>query len=123
MAHGEPTRTSVALAKKGRYRQSGSLAVKSQVDCPLQVGAWAKLQLPVLVHVLTTGGRTGRRRKEERMIALYFRCDESCNLPDMRGASLIFVNVHVKGARNRHLLGQQRNKLGVIGCEVSGQHA
>jgi len=41
---------------------------------------------------------------EERTVALDFRCDESCNLPDMRGSPMIFVNVHVEGARKRHLL-------------------
>jgi hypothetical protein len=34
---------------------------------------------------------------EESMVALDFRCDESRNLPDMRGSSMIFVNVHVQG--------------------------
>jgi hypothetical protein len=49
---------------------------------------------------------------EESMVALDFRCDESRNLPDMRGSSMIFVNVHVQGTRKRHLLGQHRASVG-----------
>jgi len=60
---------------------------------------------------------------EERMVALDFRCDESGNFPDMRRSSVIFVNVHVKGTRERHLLGQHRSERGVTGCDESGQHA
>ena len=36
-------------------------------------------------------------RKEERTGTLDFGCDESRDLPDMRGSSVIFVNVHVIG--------------------------
>jgi hypothetical protein len=57
------------------------------------------------------------------MVALDFRCDESRNLPDRRGSSMIFVNVHVKGARERHLLGQHRSERWVAGCHESGQYA
>jgi hypothetical protein len=60
---------------------------------------------------------------EERMVALDFRCDESCNLLDMRGSSMIFVNVHVKAQHNRQLLGQHRNERWVAGCDESGQCA
>jgi hypothetical protein len=60
---------------------------------------------------------------EESMVALDFRCDESRNLPDMRGSSMIFVNVHVQGARKRHLLGQHWSERRVTGCDESGQHA
>ena len=57
------------------------------------------------------------------MVALDFRCDESRNLSYMRGSSIIFVNVHVKGARKRHLLGQHRSERWVAGCNESGEHA
>jgi hypothetical protein len=40
--------------------------------------------------------RWRRWRKEQRTVALDFGGDESCDLPDMRGSSVIFVNVHVK---------------------------
>ena len=36
---------------------------------------------------------------------------------------MIFVNVHVKGTRERHLLGQHRSEGWVTGCDESGQHA
>ena len=51
----------------------------------------------VLMRVLATGDRRCRRRLEERTVALDFRCDESCNLPDIRGLPMIFVNVQVEG--------------------------
>jgi hypothetical protein len=57
------------------------------------------------------------------MVALDFGCDERRNLPDVRGASMIFVNVHVKGARQRHLFGQHRSERWIAGCNESGQHA
>jgi hypothetical protein len=38
-----------------------------------------------------------RWRKEERTVTLDLGCDESRDLPYMRGSSVIFVNVHVKG--------------------------
>jgi len=38
-----------------------------------------------------------RRRLEERTVALDFRCDESCNLPDIGGLPMIFVNVQAQG--------------------------
>jgi hypothetical protein len=38
-----------------------------------------------------------RWRKEERTVTLDFGCDESSDLPDMCGSSVIFVNVHVIG--------------------------
>jgi hypothetical protein len=60
---------------------------------------------------------------EKRTVTLYFRYDESRNLPDMRGFSMIFVNVQVKSARQRHLLGQHRSEHWVTGCDESGQHA
>src|SRR6266478_1277291 len=49
-------------------------------------------------------GADCRRCMEERMVALDFGRDEGRNLPDMRGFSMIFVNVQVIGARKRHLL-------------------
>ena len=58
---------------------------------------------------------------EERMVALDFRCDESRNLPDMRGSSMIFMNVQVIGARKRHLVRQHRNERRVAGCDESRQ--
>jgi hypothetical protein len=57
------------------------------------------------------------------MVALDFRRDESGDLPDGRVSSMIFVNVHVKGARQRHLLGQHRDERRVTGCDESRQHA
>jgi hypothetical protein len=60
---------------------------------------------------------------EEGTVALDFRCDESRNLPDMGGSPMIFVNVHVKGPRERHLLGQHRSEGWVPGSDESGQHA
>jgi hypothetical protein len=57
------------------------------------------------------------------MVALDFRCDESRDLSDMRGSSMIFVNVHVVGARKRHLLSQHRNERRVAGGDESGQDA
>ena len=44
------------------------------------------------------------RLKEERTVALDFRYDERCNIPDMRRSPVIFVNVHVKGTCKKHLL-------------------
>ena len=41
--------------------------------------------------------RECRWRKEERTVMLDFGCDEIRDLPDMRGSSVIFVNVHVIG--------------------------
>jgi hypothetical protein len=38
-----------------------------------------------------------RWRKEERTVTLDFGGDESRDLPDMRGSSVIFVDVHVIG--------------------------
>jgi hypothetical protein len=60
---------------------------------------------------------------EESAVALDFRCDESRNLPDMCGPFKIFVNVHVKGARDRHLVGQHRNERWVPGGDKGGQQA
>src|SRR5260370_15776009 len=53
----------------------------------------AQLQSLVLVHVLRTGDWTCCRLMEERMVALDFRCDESRDLSDRCGSSMIFVNV------------------------------
>src|SRR5215467_8623979 len=72
------------LRRDTSCRKRLSVLPSSVSYCPLQIDARAKLQSPVLEHVLTTGGRPARRRKEERMIALDFRCDEGRNLPDMR---------------------------------------
>jgi hypothetical protein len=41
--------------------------------------------------------RWRRWRKEQRTVTLDFGCDESRDLPDMRGSSVIFVDVHVIG--------------------------
>ena len=38
-----------------------------------------------------------RWRKEHRTVTLDFGGDESCDFPDMRGSSVIFVNVHMIG--------------------------
>jgi hypothetical protein len=81
------------------------------------------LEALVLGIFLRLAPRWSRWRKEERTVTLDFGCDESCDLPDMRGSSVIFVNVHVQGARNRYLLGQQRNELWAARCEESGQYA
>ena len=40
------------------------------------------------------GGAVGAK---ERTVTLDFGCDESRDPPDMRGSSVIFVNVHLKG--------------------------
>jgi hypothetical protein len=49
-------------------------------------------------HVLTDGApRWCRWRKEERTVTLDFGCDESRDFPDMRGSSVILVDVHVIG--------------------------
>ena len=60
---------------------------------------------------------------EERMVALDFGRDESRNLPDMRGFSMIFVNVQVIGAHKRHLVRQHRNERRAAGCDEGGQDA
>ena len=60
---------------------------------------------------------------EERAVALDFRYDERRNLPDMRSSPMIFVNVHVKGTRKRHLLGQYRSECWITGCDEGGQRA
>jgi hypothetical protein len=36
-----------------------------------------------------------RWRNEERTVMLDFGCDERRDLPDVRGSSVIFVDVHV----------------------------
>jgi hypothetical protein len=41
--------------------------------------------------------RWRRWRKEQRTVTLDFGCDESRDLPDMCGSSVIFVDVHVIG--------------------------
>src|ERR1700756_871576 len=81
------------------------------------------LGVRALLLILATGGRTCRWYMEESAVALDFRCDESRNLPDMCGPFKILVNVHVKGARNRHLVGQHRNQRWVPGCNKSRQQA
>ena len=78
------------------------------------------LQSLVLARVLTTGDRRRRRRMEERAVALYFCCDERRNLPDMRSSSMIFMNVHVKRAPDRHLLGQHWDERSIAGSDESG---
>jgi hypothetical protein len=77
----------------------------------------------VLAHVLRLAPRWCRWRKEERTVTLDFGCDESCDRPDMRGSSVILVNLHVIGQCNRHLLRQYRNEGWVAGCDESRQHA
>ena len=52
--------------------------------------------------------RWRRWRKEQRTVTLDFGCDEGRDLPDMLRLFVIFVNVHVKGQWDRHLLGQYR---------------
>lgn len=64
-----------------------------------------------------------RWRNEERTVALDFGCDESCDVPDARGPSVILVNVHVIGQCNGHLLRQYWNEGWVAGCDESRQHA
>jgi len=57
------------------------------------------VELPsvVLVHVLATGDRRCAVGAWKRTVALDLGCDESCNLPDIRGLPMIFVNVQAQG--------------------------
>jgi hypothetical protein len=65
-----------ALLALGDGEEGIHVGTKVTGRCRLPPCAWAHLQSLVPEYILPTGDRRCRRRMEERMVALGFRCDE-----------------------------------------------